>query len=331
MINFDLPWNPMRLVQRVGRLYRYGQNKRVVVFNVSVPQSMDGNILDILYQRIDQVVEDMAVLGGEFRPGLEAEILGELVELLNVSDILDQAREETATHTQEKIDEALERAKEAVQKQKELLEYAAGYNPEESEGELQITLDHVDAFIKGVLPGMNISILEESHKGKVMRISLPEELAEKIGMAGRQLRVTLDRDIASRRRDIQMMDLNSALLQEMLAYVKKYHFDGRVAKLQGLSPAVITAILRWQNDQGVRMRQEYAAFLVGKDGSVESNSLEFASWLMAPALDGDKVLDRKDAKNYLVAILKASDDRLSEISNIDLHPEGSQLISGGYS
>jgi SNF2 family DNA or RNA helicase len=25
MINFDLPWNPMRLVQRVGRLYRYGQ------------------------------------------------------------------------------------------------------------------------------------------------------------------------------------------------------------------------------------------------------------------------------------------------------------------
>ena len=28
MVNFDLPWNPMRLVQRIGRLYRYGREKR---------------------------------------------------------------------------------------------------------------------------------------------------------------------------------------------------------------------------------------------------------------------------------------------------------------
>src|SRR5690606_7062953 len=34
MVNYDLPWNPMRLVQRIGRLYRYGQKKRVVVFNL---------------------------------------------------------------------------------------------------------------------------------------------------------------------------------------------------------------------------------------------------------------------------------------------------------
>ncbi len=33
MINYDLPWNPFRLAQRYGRLYRYGQTKRVQVFN----------------------------------------------------------------------------------------------------------------------------------------------------------------------------------------------------------------------------------------------------------------------------------------------------------
>jgi len=27
MVNYDLPWNPMRLVQRIGRLYRYGKKK----------------------------------------------------------------------------------------------------------------------------------------------------------------------------------------------------------------------------------------------------------------------------------------------------------------
>ena len=37
----------MRIVQRVGRLYRYGQKKKVVVFNLNVPESMDGNVLDL--------------------------------------------------------------------------------------------------------------------------------------------------------------------------------------------------------------------------------------------------------------------------------------------
>jgi len=37
MVHFDLPWNPMRLVQRIGRLYRYGQERRVIVFNIHAP------------------------------------------------------------------------------------------------------------------------------------------------------------------------------------------------------------------------------------------------------------------------------------------------------
>jgi superfamily II DNA or RNA helicase len=331
MINYDLPWNPMRLVQRVGRLYRYGQKNKVVVFNVSVTQSMDGNILNILYQRIDQVVKDMSIMGGEFRPGLEAEILGELVEVLDVNDILEQARQDVTHHTQEKIDAALQRAKEAIEKQRELLEYAAGYNPEENEGELDITLAHVDAFIKGSMETLNIKVLDTSHKGKVMRVSLPDDVAEEVGIAGRQMKITLDRDIASRRKDIQMMDLNSPLLIHLLGHVKDYRFDGRVAKLRGLSPGIITAMLRWQNDKGVRMRQEYAAVLINEDGSTESNSDTFSQWLLHPTKDGDNVLNRDDAKKYFYAVSKVTNDRLAEISNSDLHPENCQVISGGYS
>jgi ERCC4-related helicase len=331
IVNYDLPWNPMRLVQRVGRLYRYGQKDKVVVLNVSVPHSMDGNILNILYQRIDKVVEDMAILGGEFRPGLEAEILGELVDAIDVKHILEEARQETMHQTQERIDEALQRAQEAVVKQRELLEYATGFNPKEKEGELDITMDHVDSFIKGSMRVLNIAVLDTSHKGKVMRIVLPDTIAEDIGMVGRQMQISLDRDIASRRKDIQMMDLNSSLMRYMLNHVKNYHFDGRVAKLVGLSPAVITAMLRWQNDQGVRMRQEYTSFLINEDGSTESNSCKFSKWLLHPAEDGENILDRSTAKKYYSAVSKAIDDRLAEISNSNLHPENCQVISGGYS
>ncbi len=331
MINYDLPWNPMRLVQRVGRLYRYGQTKKVVVFNLSVPQSMDGNILNILYRRIDQVVEDLAILGGEFRPGLAADILGGLVEALDIKDILDQARKDTAPQTEEKIEKALLRAKDAVEKQRELLEYAAGYNPDESAGELEITLSHVDSFIKGALKILHIKVMGTTHKGKVMRIALPDDVAEIIGIKGHRMNITLDRDIASRRKDIHMMDLNSSLLIHLLNHVKDYRFDGRVAMLNQLAPAVITAMLRWQNDQGVRMRQEYTSFLVNDDGKVESNSDRFSTWLMHPVDDGDNIPDRKTAKKYFFDVSKAIQNRLDEISNSDLHPENYQVVSAGYS
>src|SRR3546814_4126200 len=34
LVNYDLPWNPMRLAQRIGRLYRYGQKEHVLAFNL---------------------------------------------------------------------------------------------------------------------------------------------------------------------------------------------------------------------------------------------------------------------------------------------------------
>jgi len=52
MVHFDLPWNPMRLVQRIGRLYRYGQERRVIVFNIHAPQTLDADILALMYRSL---------------------------------------------------------------------------------------------------------------------------------------------------------------------------------------------------------------------------------------------------------------------------------------
>ena len=331
MVNYDLPWNPMRLVQRVGRLYRYGQQNKVLVFNVSVSESMDGSILNILYNKIENVVADMSVLGGEFRPGFEAEILGELVEVLDVADIINKSDQEPIVRTQEKIDAALQAARQAVEKQRELMQYAAGYDPNEGAGELAIGLEHVQAFLEGAFTAFHIEILEKTHQGKVMRIKLPQEMAEEIGMHGLQMQVTADRSVAARRRDILMMDLDSTLLNYLLKKVKNYSFDGRVANLESLeSDAVITAMLRWQNDQGVRMRQEFAAFLI-TNGSCTRNPKGFSEWLKHPATDGQPPVGQRETtqKHYKVAV-NAMDSRLDEMSNMDLHPENRQLVTGGF-
>ena len=71
MVNVDLPWNPMRIAQRIGRLYRYGQKKKVVVFNLHVPQSLDASILETMYFKLDQIVADLASVGGEYHEGMK--------------------------------------------------------------------------------------------------------------------------------------------------------------------------------------------------------------------------------------------------------------------
>lgn len=52
LVNYDLPWNPMRLEQRIGRLQRIGQTKKVQVFNLSLAGTVEDAILDILEKKV---------------------------------------------------------------------------------------------------------------------------------------------------------------------------------------------------------------------------------------------------------------------------------------
>ncbi len=333
MVNFDLPWNPMRLVQRVGRLYRYGQKNRVVVFNVHAPQTLDGEIMSTMYLRIQQVVQDMAVLGGEFCAGLEDEILGEITDLLDVEKILEDAITTGKYQTTTSIDKALENAKALAQKQRELFEYFVGYSPDETKDELKLSIEHVQSFVLGMMRQLGIELIETRHRGLVWDLRLPESVREELDMGPRQrVAITFDRELAARRSEIQMMDFDSLLFRHMIAAAKRHQFDGLTAKLTGLpGQAVMTAMLRWQNDQGMRMREEYIATLIKQNGSVVSNPPELIQWLLKSADDaGEITIDREAAKRMRELAYKAMDKRLAGISNADLHPDSRQLINAGW-
>jgi SNF2 family DNA or RNA helicase len=52
MINYDLPWNPMLIEQRIGRIHRLGQTREVFVFNLAAADTIEAYILDLLSQKI---------------------------------------------------------------------------------------------------------------------------------------------------------------------------------------------------------------------------------------------------------------------------------------
>lgn len=53
IINFDLPWNPMRLEQRIGRIHRLGQENDVSIYNFTVKGTIEEHVLKLLYEKIN--------------------------------------------------------------------------------------------------------------------------------------------------------------------------------------------------------------------------------------------------------------------------------------
>lgn len=79
LINFDLPWNPMRIEQRIGRLHRIGQTRDVFVFNLAMKGTLEDYIIDILDNKINMF--EMVI--GEIEP-----ILGHLEKEEDFEDIV---------------------------------------------------------------------------------------------------------------------------------------------------------------------------------------------------------------------------------------------------
>ena len=59
MINYDIPWNPVRLEQRMGRIHRYGQEKDCLIFNFVSTNTREGRVLQKLFDRIKAIEEDL--------------------------------------------------------------------------------------------------------------------------------------------------------------------------------------------------------------------------------------------------------------------------------
>lgn len=68
MINFDIPWNPMRIEQRVGRIHRIGQTRDVRIYNLSARGTIEDYLLEILDQKLNMfelVIGEMDMILGE--------------------------------------------------------------------------------------------------------------------------------------------------------------------------------------------------------------------------------------------------------------------------
>ncbi len=81
LINWDIPWNPNRLEQRMGRIHRYGQKQDVLVFNMVASNTKEGKVLERLLTKLDIIREGI----GDDRV---YDVIQDVLENINLEEII---------------------------------------------------------------------------------------------------------------------------------------------------------------------------------------------------------------------------------------------------
>ena len=102
MVNFDIPWNPARLEQRMGRLHRFGQkHEEVRIFNLVAEKTREGDVLATLLTKLDQARKELC-------SDKVFDVIGQKLQEVSLRDLLRDALFETPPYTaQKKLDSIL--------------------------------------------------------------------------------------------------------------------------------------------------------------------------------------------------------------------------------
>ena len=117
MVNYDIPWNPARLEQRMGRIHRYKQTRTVILLNLVAEDTREGRVLKVLLEKMQRMRE-------ELNDDKVFDVIGQQFSKISLSKLITKAITENRTDasiqtintqfTLENIQEQLEEQQKSV-------------------------------------------------------------------------------------------------------------------------------------------------------------------------------------------------------------------------
>jgi len=236
MINYDIPWNPNRLEQRMGRIHRYGQQKEVYVCNLVAADTREGMVLTKLFDKLEEIRK---ALGSDkvfdvlsevlYNKSLSQFLVEAAANARNIDEILKDldvtVDEDYITQVKENLGESLAtryidytRIKEMAQQAREhrlIPEYTSEYFKRAFSRAGGKYKEHDGGFIE-----------IESVPFSIRKIAEEDTFRRGYGeLVRRYPRVTFDKDIAFRNPDAEFVSFGHPLFEATMLWVERNYLE----------------------------------------------------------------------------------------------------------
>lgn len=230
LVNYDLPWDPMRYEQRIGRVYRYGQQKVVHIYNLKNKDTIEETVRSYFDQKLRHAAGALSKVTGEDPEELIASLNGQLEAEINPEEIYKRALVEGTLNKQskEEIRQAVERAQEAYQiATTSLFKDISSYSFDSYQRDLAspVELKDLEDFTLKFLSRERRQVQRKDGFQEFLtpEVLLREELPE------RYKAVTFDRAAAIRNAQAEFFAIGHPFVDAMLRHVGNYNFGGHTA------------------------------------------------------------------------------------------------------
>jgi SNF2 family DNA or RNA helicase len=320
MFNYDLPWNPNRIDQRIGRLHRYGQDQVVQIYNLLVEDTREGEIFERLNEKVETIEEDL---------GQMSDVLGSMLENVDLEDLIMKAvtEDESVDDANQKIDEAVEERKEMLDKTEDLLMNIKDFDLEKSleiiERSQDITFSNedIEEFVRMFFQEYGGSIENTVYKNQY-RLTPPEIVTS--DKVPREIeRATFDKEVAKENNpnEVEFIAFGHPLLENIIDFCSDRDTgiggSTTVKKTHSTIYSGMGAQFNWQisivSETGDIIEEELIKTVVSPDGDIiDVDNLEFSSAeTREPEFDEEKIKEYKE-KSFEKA-KNSVEDRVEEV------------------
>ncbi|NLF40723.1 DEAD/DEAH box helicase family protein [bacterium] len=274
LFNYDLPWNPMAVEQRIGRIHRYGQHDTCQVYNLIARDTVEERIYALLDRKLGDIARTIGRVDpatGEPTEDFRSQILGLLGASPNYQALYMKALvDKDYARTEREIEDALQKAREAADAMNDLTQDLTAFNLQDYlriEG--AVTLEDLRAWAERATLRLGGSVLPDNG---TERINTPAALLAQRGVAARYDGVTFDRPTAMRLRKADLMGIGHPLIDALLAHTRGPLFSGDVSFLRTRDsqdePTLLARAMLHVEGESRHVVREVKTLQIDKNGSV---------------------------------------------------------------
>ncbi len=280
LVNYDLPWNPMKVEQRIGRIDRIGQKKSVLIFNLSTTGTVEECMLRVLSERIGLFEETVG--------GLDP-ILGEVEgDLRKIFALADEKADQALVDYEERLESRVSEARAAERRLADLIMDTRSFRQDEVQRLLDqrglLSNDELKSFVLGSLNELGVGI--ESHPAieQVFELHLRGRFADEfpgIVRDGDRRIATLDPATALDHEEVEFFAFGHEVVDALVEHVRRREYPGRAShrriRTNDIGPRSGWLFVYALEFEGVARSKEALPIFIGLDGMPDD---ELASWLL---------------------------------------------------